>query len=63
MRDLGKIFHAQPASKIAPSMRQHGLNAVRLRCQIEQRRELRLAVGATMVQHEPARNIARHFQP
>lgn len=55
MRDLGKVVHAQPAGKIAPSMREHGLNTVRFRFQFEKGGELRLAAGAAMVQHKPAR--------
>ena len=62
MRDLGKIVHAQPAGKIAPSMREHGLNTVRFRFQFEKGGELRLAAGTAMVQHKPARNSARRFE-
>jgi hypothetical protein len=45
MRDLGKIVHAQPAGKIAPSMREHGLNTVRFRFQFEKGGELHMLMG------------------
>ena len=62
MRDVSKIAHTQPGGKIAPGIGEHALNTIRLRFEFEEGGELRLAAGAAVVQHQPARNGTRRFQ-
>jgi hypothetical protein len=59
---LGQLIHRQRLAQVALGIAQRLLDAVGLRLQLEQGRELRLAAAAPVVDHQVARDIARHLR-
>ena len=62
MRRVRKLLNRQLRVEIALRIGQCVLDTVGFGLQLQQGRELRLAAGAAMVQHKPARNSARRFE-
>jgi hypothetical protein len=61
-RNVGKMFHAQAPGQMSPGMGQRCLQPVRLRLQVEQGGELRMAASAAMVENEALGHYARSVQ-